>query len=47
MSRGKNRVWLKLDKDSQVRVRVGSTNVEIRIIVPAKRIREQLKRLTP
>jgi hypothetical protein len=45
MPRGKNRVWLKLDKTSKVRVRVGSTNVEIRLIVPADRIRKQLDRL--
>lgn len=38
-------MWLKLDKTSKVRVRVGSTNVEIRLIVPADRIRKQLDRL--
>lgn len=45
MGRGKNRVWLHLDKASKVRVRAGSTNVEIRLIVPADRIRKQLDRL--
>src|SRR3981189_2540729 len=40
MPRGKNRVWLKMDKISKVKVRVGSTNVEIRLIVPADRIRK-------
>jgi hypothetical protein len=45
MPRGKNRVWLKLDKTSRVKVRAGSTNLEIRLIVPAERIRKQLDRL--
>ena len=45
MPRGKNRVWLKMDKVSKVKVRVGSNNVEIRLIVPAERIRKQLDRL--
>jgi hypothetical protein len=45
MPRGKNRVWLKMDKVSKVRVRAGSTNVEIRLIIPADRIRKQLDRL--
>src|SRR5579859_7346094 len=45
MPRGKNRVWLKLDKTSKVSVRAGSTNVEIRLTVPAERIRKQLDRL--
>jgi hypothetical protein len=45
MPRGKNRKWLKLDQMSKVRVRVGSSNVEIRLIVPADRIRKQLERL--
>jgi len=45
MPRGKERVWLKLDKSSKVKVRVGSKNVEIQVIIPARRIREQLARL--
>jgi hypothetical protein len=45
MARGKNRVWLKLDKMSKVSVRAGSANVEIRLVVPAERIRKQLARL--
>jgi hypothetical protein len=45
MPRGKNRVWLKMDKISKVKVRVGSASVEIRLIVPADRIRKQLDRL--
>src|SRR5205807_346275 len=45
MPRGKNRVWLKMDKISKVKVRIGSANVEIRLIVPADRIRKQLDRL--
>jgi hypothetical protein len=43
--RGKERVWLKLDKVAKVSVRVGSTNVEIKLTVPAERIRKQLDRL--
>lgn len=42
MSKPKPR-WLKLDK--LARVRVASTRVEIRIIVPAERIRHQLDSL--
>jgi hypothetical protein len=34
---GPKRIWLKLDNDSKVRVRVGATNLEIRVIIPAKR----------
>jgi len=38
--------WLKLDQYAQVRFRVGSKkNVEIRIILPAKRIKKQLEEL--
>jgi hypothetical protein len=40
--------WLKLDKQAKVRFRVGSKkNVEIRIILPANRIKAQLKSLQP
>ena len=39
--------WLKLDQASKVSVKVGSTHVEIKILMPAKRIREQLKMLAP
>jgi hypothetical protein len=46
MSKPKPR-WLKLDKLAKVRVRVASTKVEIRIIVPADRIRRQLNSLKP
>jgi hypothetical protein len=46
MSKPKPR-WLKLDKLARVRVRVASTKVEIRIIVPAERIRRQLDSLKP
>jgi len=44
MSKPKPR-WLKLDQLAKVRVRVASTKVEIRIIVPADRIRSQLNSL--
>jgi len=40
--------WLKLDQQAQVRFRVGTKkNIEIRIILPAKRIKKQLKSLQP
>ncbi|HEV2387159.1 MAG TPA: hypothetical protein VGS20_07875 [Candidatus Acidoferrales bacterium] len=39
--------WLKLDKLSTVRVRAGSTGIELRIIFPARRLRRQLEMLKP
>lgn len=39
--------WMKLDKLSTVRVRVGSMGMEVRIIVPVRRIRKQLELLKP
>jgi hypothetical protein len=40
--------WLKLDQQAKVRVRIGSKkNVEIRIILPARRIKKQLESLQP
>ena len=39
--------WLKLDQLSKVHVKVGAKSVEFRIIVPADRIRWQLKDLEP
>jgi len=46
MSKPKPR-WLKLDKLARVRVRVSGTKVEMRIIVPADRIRRQLDSMKP
>lgn len=46
MSKPKPR-WLKLDKLAKVRVRVASTKVDVRIMVPADRIRHQLNSLKP
>jgi len=40
--------WLKLDKQATVRFRVGSKkNIEIRIILPARRVKKQLESLQP
>jgi hypothetical protein len=39
--------WLKLDKVSNVRVRVGSTKIEVRLIIPAQNVRFHLKQLEP
>ena len=40
--------WLKLDQQAKVQFRVGSRkNIEIRIILPARRIKKQLENLQP
>ena len=39
--------WLKLDNLSQVRVKVGATKIEVRVIIPAERVRVQLDELKP
>lgn len=39
--------WLKLDKLSRVRVKVGTEKIEVRLIIPAERIRIQLNELKP
>ena len=39
--------WLKLDSLSKVRVKVGATNIEVRLIIPAERVRIQLNDLKP
>ena len=38
--------WLKIDRYAKVRIRIGSKkNLEIRVLVPAKRIKAQLESL--
>jgi hypothetical protein len=41
----KPKKWLKLDRLAKVRVAVTGKYVEFRVLVPAKRMREQLLRL--